>query len=358
MKYALIGCGRIAPNHIKAARENNLEITALCDTNPDHIEDIVKRFSLPENIRRFTDYRDLIAAGGFELAAVATESGYHAEIALALIDAGVNVIVEKPIAMSIADADEIVRRSEQRGVVVSACHQNRFNIAIQQLRGAIDDGRFGRISHAAVNVRWWRDRDYYAQAPWRGTWKLDGGTLMNQCIHGIDLLRWMLESQGQVTEVYGTAERRMHDYIEGEDIGMAVVKTASGAVATIEGTTNTYKCDLEETLSVFGENGMVKIGGTSTNKIDLWKFADMRDDDRDRTGYTEGTENVYGNGHTSLYANVIGAVRDNRRPYVTARDGRNALEMVLAVYKSAKTGLPVKLPLTDFATIDMTGIFD
>ena len=284
-----------------------------------------------------------------------TESGSHAEIALYCIDHGINLIIEKPIAMSMEDADEIVRRSEEKGVKVAACHQNRFNVAVQELRKAVETGRFGKLSHGSVHVRWNRNEGYYAQAPWRGKWAHDGGALMNQCIHGIDLLRWMMG--GEAEEVYGVTRQRFHDYLEAEDIGMAVVKFKNGAVATIEGTTNVYPQNLEETLYLFGEKGTVKIGGKSTNNIDVWDFADETEADHQNKGLKEQTSNVYGNGHLSMYADVTDAIKNDRAPYVDARAGRNALEMVLAIYKSQKTGQPVKLPLSDFSSTDMQGEF-
>ena len=178
---------------------------------------------------------------------------------------------------------------------------------------------------------------------------------MNQCIHNIDLLRWMFGNE--VDEVYGATRQQFHDYLEAEDVGMAVVKFKNGAVATIEGTTNVYPKNLEETLYIFGEKGTIKIGGTSTNNIDVWDFADESDADQENKGLKEATSNVYGNGHTSLFADVIDAINNDRQPYVDAVAGRNALEMILAIYKSQKTGEPVKLPLKDFASIDMKGEF-
>ena len=357
MKYALIGCGRIAVNHIKAALNNHLEICAVCDVKPDAMEALLAKYGLEkeESIRRYTDYRELLAAEKPALASIATESGIHAEIALACIDAGVNVIIEKPMAMSMADAEEIVRRSEETGVKVSACHQNRFNIAVQETRKALEAGRFGRLSHGSVHVRWNRNRNYYDQAPWRGTWAQDGGCLMNQCIHGIDLLRWMMGDE--VEEVYGVTSRQFHDYLQCEDVGMAVVKFKNGAVGTVEGTTNVYPKNLEETLYLFGETGTVKLGGTSTNNIDVWDFADEGEADGKNKGLQEATSNVYGNGHTSLFADMIEAIEQDRKPYVDAAAGRNALEMILAIYQSAASGKPVKLPLKDVASTDFTGRF-
>lgn len=358
MKYALIGCGRIATNHVKAVVNNGLEFVAACDLIPEAIENLLAKHGLNNDpsIARYTDYKKMLAEHPeIELVAIATDSGVHAEIALYCINQGVNVIVEKPMTMSMSDAEEVIRRSEEKGVKVSVCHQNRFNVAIQEMRNALEAGRFGRISHGSINVRWNRDKQYYDQAPWRGKWVSDGGCLFNQCIHGIDLLRWMMGDE--VEEVYGVTKQQFHDYLECEDVGVAVVQFKNGAVGTIEGTVNVFPKNLEETLYLFGETGTVKIGGTSTNNIDVWNFADEKEEDTKNKGLQESTSNVYGNGHTSLYADVIDAVKNNRKPYVDAVAGRNAVEMILAIYQSAATGKPVKLPLIDVASTDFTGRF-
>lgn len=357
MRYALIGCGRIATNHIKAVLNNHLELIAVCDIREEQMENLLSKHSLQEDtkIKRYTDYRQMIAENALDLVSIATESGSHAEIALYCIDHGIHVIIEKPMAMNMQDADEIIRRSKEKNVKVSACHQNRFNIAVQELRKALEAGRFGRLSHGSIHVRWNRNKDYYDQAPWRGKWVTDGGALMNQCIHGIDLLRWMMGNE--VEEVYGQTRRQFHGYLEAEDVGMAVIKFKNGAIATVEGTTNVYPQNLEETLYVFGEKGTVKLGGKSTNNIDVWEFADQADGDTRNKGLEEATSNVYGNGHTSLFADMIDAIQTDREPYVDALAGRNALELVLAIYKSQKTGRPVKFPLDGFASTDMAGEF-
>lgn len=358
MKYALIGCGRVSLNHIKAALNNHLEICAVCDVLPEAMDSLLAKYGLEkdESIHRYTDYKELLAAEKPTLVSIATESGSHAEIALACVDAGVNVIIEKPMAMSMSDAEEIIRQSGEKGVKVSACHQNRFNVAVQETRKALEAGRFGKLSHGSVHVRWNRNRGYYEQAPWRGTWAQDGGCLMNQCIHGIDLLRWMMGDE--VEEIYGVTKQQFHDYLQCEDIGMAVVKFRNGAVGTIEGTTNVYPKNLEETLYLFGETGTVKLGGTSTNNIDVWDFSTEDEADEKNKGLQEPTSNVYGNGHTSLFADMIEAIEQDRKPYVDAAAGRNALEMILAIYQSAATGKPVKLPLKDVACTDFMGRFD
>lgn len=359
MKYALIGCGRIATNHIKAVLNNKLELVAVCDVLPEKMEALLAKHGLENDgaILRYTDYKQMVEEHPeIQLISIATESGLHAEIALYCIDHHINLIIEKPMAMSMADADEIIRRADAQHVKVSACHQNRFNIAVQKLRKAVESGRFGKLSHGSIHVRWNRNKDYYTQAPWRGTWAQDGGALMNQCIHGIDLLRWMMGSE--VVSVYGQTRRQLHNYLEAEDLGMAVVTFKNGAVATIEGTTNVYPQNLEETLYVFGEFGTVKLGGKSTNNIDVWDFADETDADKENKGLEEAASNVYGNGHTSLFADVVEAIEQDRQPYVDARAGRDALEMVLAIYKSAAEGKAVNLPLSDVASVDFAGRFD
>lgn len=358
MKYALIGCGRIAVNHIKAALNNKFDIVAVCDVLPEKMELLLEKYELQNDlsIARYIDYKEMLNKHPeVDLIAVATESGEHAKIALDCIDAKKNVVIEKPIAMSMSDANEIVNRAKEKGVKVSACHQNRFNVAVQKTRAALEAGRFGEMSHGSIHVRWNRDRNYYEQASWRGTWAQDGGCLMNQCIHGIDLLRWMM---GEPVEVFAQTRQRFHNYLEAEDVGMACVKFADGSLATIEGTTNVYPKNLEECLYLFEEKGTVKIGGTSTNDIDVWDFSDETEDDQQNKGLKEQTSNVYGNGHTALYSDMEQAILNDRDPYVDAVAGRNALEMVLAIYKSQKTGLPVKLPLEDFASVEMSGEFE
>lgn len=358
MRYALIGCGRVSTNHIKAAVSNNLEIVAVCDIVPEQMEQVLAKHGLEkdETIKRYTDYKEMISENELDIISIATESGLHGEIACYCIEHGVNVIIEKPMAMSLEEADRIIKLSEEKNVKVAACHQNRFNIAVQEMRKALESGRFGKLSHGAVHVRWNRGKDYYTQAPWRGTWAQDGGALMNQCIHGIDLLRWMMGDE--VESIYGVTKQQFHDYLEAEDLGMAVVKFKNGAVATIEGTTNVYPQNLEETLYLFGETGTVKLGGKSTNTIEVWNFVDESVEDVQNKGLEEATINVYGNGHTSLFADMMMAIQEDRAPYVDAYAGRRAVEMILAIYKSQKTGEVINLPLDSFASTDMGGEFD
>lgn len=356
MKYALIGCGRISLNHIEAAKNNHLDFVAMCDIIPEAMEEKSDRFHL-EKVHRYTDYKEMLEKEKPELVAIATESGNHAAIALDCIAAGCHLIIEKPIALSIADADAIIKAGKEAGVVVCANHQNRFNKSVQYMRKALEAGRFGRLSHGAAHVRWNRGKGYYEQAPWRGTWAQDGGCLMNQCIHNIDLLRWFMGDE--IDEVMAYTDQLVHPYLEAEDLGMALVKFSNGSYGLIEGTTNVYPRNLEETLYIFGEKGTAKAAGTSDNIIEEWRFADEIDDSEEvKKRFSENPPNVYGYGHTPLYADVIEAIKTGRPPLVDAEAGKRALELVLAIYKSAAEHRPVKLPLESCSTLDFAGRFD
>lgn len=351
MKYVLIGCGRISPNHIAAAKANQLEMAAICDVVPENMDDKILKFDLPGSVRKYTDYKQMLEIEKPELAAIATESGKHAQIALDCIEAGCNLIIEKPIALSLKDADAIIEAAERTGVKVCACHQNRFNKSVQKIREAVEKKRFGRMFYGTAHIRWNRGYEYYSRAKWRGTWEQDGGALMNQCIHNIDLLRWMMGDE--IEEVVGMTDRLNHDYIEAEDLGIALIKFKNGSYGIVEGTTDVYPQNLEETLYLFGEKGTVKAGGQSVNIIEEWRFSDMLDDpDEVKARYHEAPPNVYGFGHTPLYADVIEAIQTDRDPYVDAKAGRRALELVLAIYKSAAEGHSVKFPLRECATTD------
>lgn len=355
MKYALIGCGRISPNHISAAINNNLDIVAICDILEEKMKEKKEMFEEISNVKEYVDYKEMLEKEKPTLVAIATESGKHAQIAIDCLNMGANVIIEKPIALSLEDADKIIATAEKNNLKVCACHQNRFNKAIQKIRKSLENGDFGKLLHGTAHIRWNRNIDYYKQASWRGTWEQDGGALMNQCIHNIDLLRWMMGND--VVEVMAYTDRLLHDYIEAEDLGIAIIKFANGSYGIIEGTTNVYPKNLEETLYIFGEKGTAKAGGSSVNKIDVWKFENGEDEEAVINEFCEVHKNVYGLGHTPLYKDVIDAIKYDREPYVDGYAGKRALELVLAIYLSAKEGRPVKLPLDKCSTLDFKGRF-
>lgn len=356
--YALIGCGRISPNHVAAVLEHSdsIDMLAICDIDSKRLDIIKEQFKLCDKVGLYTDYKQLLKEQKPQLVAIATSSGEHAKIALDCIDHGCSLIIEKPIALSLADADMIIERANQKGVKVCACHQNRFNKSVKKIRTAIEQNRFGRLLHAAAHIRWNRGKEYYDQAKWRGTWSQDGGALMNQCIHNIDLLRWSMGDD--IDEVVAYTDRLAHSYIEAEDLGVALIRFKNGGYGIVEGTTNVFPKNLEETLYIFGERGTVKAGGKSVNIIEEWQFADGLDlPEQVKLECSENPPNVYGFGHNPLYEDVIDAIRSNRPPFVDAYAGRRALELVLAIYKSAFEGRAVKLPLKEASTMDFVGRF-
>lgn len=357
IQFALIGCGRISPNHIACAQElQEIEIKALCDIDRNTAEALAEKFDLVD-VHIYTNYQEMLEQENPALVAIATDSKTHAEIAAYCIKKGCHVIIEKPIALSISDAENLVQLAEKHGVVVSACHQNRFNKAVVKLKDTIDKNSIGRLFHLTANIRWNRGEDYYKQAGWRGKWDADGGALMNQCIHNIDLLQWL--AGVEIEEVFAYTDNLNHPYIEAEDIGIALVKFKGNTYGVIEGTTNIYPKNFEETLSIFGEKGTVKIGGKSVNALETFLVNGFEGQEEEiKKAYSEEPQNIYGFGHKHLYKDVVQSIREGRAPLVTAQDGKNAVELVLAIYQSAHTGIPVKLPINDISTTDFAGRFN
>ena len=350
-RYALIGCGRVAPNHVAAAKAAGLEFAGLCDLDLKKAKAFREEMGLSETIPVYTDADRMMEAVRPDLVAIATSSGDHAKLALQAIRRGIHVIVEKPIALSLSDADEMIREAKANRVKLCVSHQNRFNPTIRCIHDAVSEGRLGRIMHGAADIRWFRGEDYYSQAAWRGTWKEDGGALMNQCIHDIDLLIWMLGNEPET--VFGFTANQIHPYIEAEDLGMAVVRFKNGAIGSIEGTTDVYPNGLEETLTIFGEKGTVRAGGMSVNRMDVWNVQGEENClEEIRRQCDENPENVYGNGHSPLYRDMIRAIDEDGEPLVNGEAGRKALEVILAIYRSSRTGEAVTLPMKEASTLE------
>lgn len=357
LKFAIIGCGRISYKHVEALVKNDseAELVAVCDIKKEKAvirKNDYEKMIPGKNVAVYEDYKEMFEKTDIDVVTIATESGYHPEIAIYCMEKGKNVICEKPMALSIKDADMMIKTSRKNNVKLSICHQNRFNPPVQMTRKALEDNRFGKLINGTARILWNRNMGYYTQAPWRGTWKLDGGTLMNQCIHNIDLLQWMLG--GEIDTVYSQCDTFLRD-IEGEDFGAAIIRFKNGAIGIIEGSACVYPKNLEETLSIFGEKGTVCIGGLAVNKIETWRFADGQDTEENVLKLQRGDpDTVYGFGHTPLFKNVIDAVNNDTEPLVNGEEGKKAMSIVLAAYKSRLTGLPVKFPLKDFSTLEMT----
>lgn len=362
LTLALIGCGRISYKHIEAAVKNadRIKLVACCDPRLDRARAKADEYrkSFPDaKVAVYADYREMLLREKPNVCAIATESGLHPSIAQDCSAAGAHVICEKPMALSTRDADAMIEAARKADRKLVVCFQNRFNAPVQRARKAYEAGRFGRVLHGMIQVRWNRNESYYAEAPWRGTWEQDGGTLMNQCTHGIDLLQWMM---GEDAVRVQAQTRRYLRPIAAEDFGAAIIEFKSGAVGIIEGTADVYPANLNETLSLFGEKGSVVIGGLAVNKVETWRFADAEavgdTEDRVVNPSEKDPPSVYGFGHSALYADLLDALEGGRDPLVTGDRGRKALEIILAIYKSQKTGKPVDLPC-DFSTLEMKGVF-
>lgn len=357
LRFAIIGCGRISYKHIEALINNGEEATlvATCDILKENAEvrknEYKTKFDAKVEVNVYTDYKDMLKNEEIDVVTIATESGYHPEIAMYCMNKGKHVICEKPMALSIEDADKMIKCAKNNNVKLCICHQNRFNKPIQKLRKAVEENRFGRLVNGTARILWNRNMGYYQQAPWRGTWKLDGGTLMNQCIHNIDLLQWMMG--GEIDTVYAQCDTFLRD-IEAEDFGAIMIRFKNGAIGVIEGSACVYPKNLEETLSIFGESGTVCIGGLAVNKIETWRFADEKDNENEILKEQEGDpDSVYGFGHIPLFKDMIESINNNRKPLVSGEEGKKGMSIILAAYKSRLTGLPVKFPMDDFSTMEM-----
>lgn len=335
LKFAIIGCGRISYKHVEALINNNheAELIALCDLVADKA--IARKNQYEEAIKNtdvkvYTDYLTMLKKENIDVVTIATESGYHAKHAIDCLNMDKHVLIEKPMALSIRDADEIIDLAKKKNKKVCVSHQNRFNPPIQKLRRAIEEGRFGKIINATARILWTRDENYYKQAPWRGTKELDGGTLMNQCIHNIDLLQWMVESE--VERIHSERDTFLRN-IEMEDFGAILIRFKNGTIGIVEGSACVYPKNLEETLSVFGEKGTVVIGGLAVNEIKTWQFADVKEYDKEYNN-TE-IDSVYGAGHTPLYNDFINALKTNGEPLVNGIEGKKAIEIILKAYDAS-----------------------
>jgi predicted dehydrogenase len=340
LRFALIGCGRIAPKHAESlvALNDQAHLVAVCDTVAERRDEFARKY----NARPYEDYKDVLACDDIDAVSIATPSGNHAEIGIAAARAGKHVLVEKPMSMTLPQADALIDECRKGGVKLGVIHQNRYNKAIILLRQALEEGRFGNLTHGQATVRWNRNDNYYLQAPWRGTREQDGGVLMNQSIHNIDLLQWML---GPVDSVFGFTRTAMRP-IEMEDVAGAVLRFQNGAIGVIEAASTIYPTNIEETLNIFGETGSVIVGGIAVNRIETWEFPDNDEEKKRIFADQEGDPpSVYGFGHRELMEDFIQAVQGDRKPAVDGEEGRKAMEIILAVYHCQETGVPVTLPL-------------
>ncbi|MBN6187033.1 Gfo/Idh/MocA family oxidoreductase [Aneurinibacillus sp. BA2021] len=335
ISFAIVGCGHIANKHIEAIQNiENAELVAVCDTNPQRLAEYTKKhgvhgyLSLDEMLEKEAE---------LDVVNICTPSGLHAPLAVQAAAAGKHIIVEKPIALTLEDADRIIAACKDNGVKLSVVHPNRFRPAVLELKKLKDAGHFGTLSHVNATVRWNRDQAYYDQAPWRGTKEMDGGVLMNQAIHNLDLMYWLT---GPVEEVQAYTATRLRS-IEAEDVSVAVLKFKDGTLGIIEAAATVYPKNYEESLSIFGEKGTAVISGRTANWMKHLIFKDVPEEETAQIMQRVDADPFGTPGHQHIISDMADAIREDREPLVTGQDGRNALQLVLTVYEAAERHAPV-----------------
>jgi UDP-N-acetyl-2-amino-2-deoxyglucuronate dehydrogenase len=337
-RIGIVGCGRISQFHIDAIEKvDGLTLAAVCDVDKGRARAAGDKAGVPW----FTSLDAMLKGAELDIVAVCTPSGLHPDHGIAVAKAGKHVVSEKPMALSLEGADALIAACEKAGTKLFVVKQNRLNPPIQLLKRAVERGRFGRIFMANVTVRWQRPQEYYEAEKWRGTWKLDGGAIMNQASHYVDLLQWLVGPVESVMAKTATQARS----IEAEDSGAAVLKFASGAIGMIEVNVLTYPRNYEGSITIIGESGTVKIGGTSVNKVEHWSFAEYDDDDKyvETGAINTNPPTVYGFGHEGYYRNVVAVLRGKAVADTDGREGRKSLALILGIYESARTGKNVTI---------------
>jgi predicted dehydrogenase len=339
LKFALVGCGRIAKRHSELLGLNQIEnakLVAVCDIIEDKAKKIGQQFDVPF----YTDMDLMMQNEDIDVVSVLTESGNHAKHVINLTQYEKHIVVEKPMALTLDDADAMIAACDKHKIKLFVIKQNRFNVPVVKLREAMDANRFGKLVLGTIRVRWSRDQNYYDQSDWRGTWAMDGGVLTNQASHHVDLLEWMM---GDVESVFAKSMTALVD-IEAEDTAIVTLKFKNGALGLIEATTAVRPKDLEGSISILGEKGTVEIGGFAVNKMLHWNFKEtLDDDDTVMEKYSVNPPNIYGFGHQTYYDHVVDSILNNKAQLVDGLVGRKSLELVTAIYESIETGKEVFL---------------
>lgn len=342
LNFALLGCGRIAPKHVEALTSGAVpgaRLVAVCDENLARAEAIAAK---NPGVRAFADRFQMMETMGSEIDVVSilTPSGLHAQHTVDLAKFGKHLVVEKPMALTLQDADRMIAACDAAGVRLFVVKQNRYNLPVIKMREALEEGRFGKLVLGTVRVRWCRKQAYYDQDTWRGTWAYDGGVFANQASHHVDLLQWMM---GDVESVFAKTSTALVN-IETEDTGVVILRFKNGALGVIEATTATRPKDLEGSISVLGANGTVEIGGFAVNEMKTWNFTESRSGDAEvLEKYRTNPPNVYGFGHNEYLNQVVESIREKRSALVDGLEGRKSLELISAIYESVETGKEVFL---------------
>jgi len=339
LNVALIGCGRISKRHSELLGNNQIKgarLVAVCDNVYEKAKKIGEQFNVPSYI----DMDDMMIKEQVDIAVVLTPSGLHSEHVVNLSKYGKDIVVEKPMALTLEDADAMIESCDHYGCQLFIVKQNRFNVPVIKLREAYQAGRFGKLILGTVRVRWARHQSYYDQDAWRGTWEMDGGVLTNQASHHVDMLEWIM---GDVDSVFARTKTALAD-IEVEDTAVVTIKFKNGALGIIEATTATRPFDLEGSISILGEKGNVVIGGFAVNQMSSWAFDKIHDgDDQVLKKYSVNPPNVYGFGHQAYYDHVVSCISNEGQNLIDGLQGRKTVRLISAIYESAETGKEVFL---------------
>ncbi|MNO16714.1 putative oxidoreductase YvaA [compost metagenome] len=326
--FAIVGCGHIANKHMEAIQQTDgAVLAALCDNNVNRLATLGEKWQVPV----FDSFTEMLQRGpSIDVVCICTPSGLHTAQAIEAAEAGKHLVIEKPMTLTMEDADHIAQAVVRNGVKSTVVHPNRYRPAISHLKAALEQGLLGKISHVNATVRWNRNQAYYDQAPWRGTKAMDGGVLMNQAVHSLDLLLWLF---GPVIGVKSWIDTRIRN-IEAEDIAVAALKFSSGALGVVEACTTVYDHNLEESISVFGENGYVLIGGKTANWIKEWKCAAMSEEEIARI-IADVEQDPFGvSGHQRIIEDMVESLRNDSMPAITIEDGKNAVKLVVDIVES------------------------
>lgn len=339
LRMAIIGCGRISKNHFNSIEKHsgNIELVSICETDETVLKEHMDKYNVPG----YQDLAEMLDKEKLDLVSICTPSGVHPLQTEMAAKAGVNVMTEKPMATRWSDGIRMVSACDKGGVRLFVVKQNRRNTTLQLLKRAIDEKRFGKINMVHLNVFWTRPQEYYDQAKWRGTWELDGGALMNQASHYVDLIDWLIGPVSSIQAMTGTLGRD----IEVEDTGVMNIRWRNGALGSMSVTMLTYPKNLEGSITILGEKGTVRVGGVAVNDIQHWEFEDKKDYDKDIESANYETTSVYGFGHPLYYKNVIDVLRGDAEPETDGREGLKSLEVLIAAYLSARDGKTINLPL-------------
>lgn len=336
MNFAIVGCGFIADKHAKAIENiKGANLLAVCDKVEYTMQPYVEQYG----VKPFKELSEMLKLEEIDIVCICTPSGSHAVIAEQVAKARKHIVLEKPIAMTLHESNRIIKATNENNVKLSVVHPNRFRPVVQELRKIIDSGDLGKISHANCIVNWNRNQEYYDQAPWRGTKEHDGGVLMNQAIHNLDLLLWFM---GEAEEVYSMEATRLRN-IEAEDVSAGIVRFKSGALASVQASTTVYPKNFEESITIFGEKGTIKIGGTNAIYFEHLELEGMSEESVSHLKEEINSDPWGTPGHEQILADMIIAIKNNQEPFITGEDGKKALELVLAFYESAKKNKPIML---------------